>query len=114
MNCPSSCAKKNITDISTVKYAVLETDGSLSTILYADQTPLTPKQMNVPTDDIGYPVMIINDGRVLSDNLNKMGYNDVWLMKQLKSRNIKNPEDVYLMTTDESGHIYFAVMENVV
>ncbi len=103
--------KKEITDISTVKYAVLETDGTLSTLLYTDQSPLTPKQMNIQTDDIGYPVIVINNGRVLEKNLEKMGLNDNWLKNQLKNRKIGNAEDVYLMTVDEAGRIYYSVME---
>ncbi len=58
--------------------------------------------------------MLINDGRVLMDNLLKMGHDDAWHRGQLQSRNIKSPGDVYLMTADESGHIYFAVMETAV
>ncbi|SHH53873.1 Uncharacterized membrane protein YcaP, DUF421 family [Sporobacter termitidis DSM 10068] len=104
--------KKNIVDISTVKYGILETDGTLSTVLYTDQAPLTPKQMNLPTNDVGYPVIVINNGRVISDNLQKMGFNEVWLKKQLKNRNIAAPRDVYLMTVDESSRIYFAVKDN--
>lgn len=98
--------KKNITDIATVKYAILETDGKLSTLLYTDQSPVTPKQMKITTDDIGYPVIVINDGRVIEDNLKKMGYNDVWLHKQLKDRKINTPHDVYLLSVDEAGKIY--------
>ena len=99
--------KKDISDISTVKYAILETDGSLSTLLYTDQAPLTPKQMNIQVDNAGYPVIIVNEGRVLSDNLKKMGYNDIWLKRQLSERNVSDVSDVYLMTVDESGWIYF-------
>lgn len=99
--------KKDISDISTVKYAILETDGSLSTLLYTDQAPLTPKQMNIQVDNAGYPVIVVNEGRVLSDNLKKMGYNDIWLNRQLSERNVSDASDVYLMTVDESGCIYF-------
>ncbi len=106
--------KKNISDISTVNYAVLETDGSISTLLFPGQSPLTPQQMGVQADDAGYPVTVINEGRVLGDNLRKMGYNDAWLKNQLKSRNIRDPRDVYLMTVDEFRRVYFAVMESAV
>ncbi|NLT12813.1 MAG: DUF421 domain-containing protein [Clostridiales bacterium] len=99
--------KKDIYDISTVKFAILETDGSLSTLLYTDQLPLTPKQMNIQVDNAGYPVIIVNEGRVLSDNLNLMGFNDIWLKRQLSQRNVSDVSDVYLMTADESGSIYF-------
>ena len=103
--------KKDISDINTVKYAILETDGSLSTLLYADQSPLTPKQMNIQVEDDGYPVIVVNEGRVLSDNLNKMGYNEIWLKRQLSNRKVSSVKDVYLMMVDESGRIYFTLKD---
>jgi uncharacterized membrane protein YcaP (DUF421 family) len=103
--------KKNISDIRTVKHAILETDGSLSTILYADQSPLTPQQAGVEVEEPGYTVMIINDGRVLSENLKRLGYNENWLKKQLCARDVLDSKDVYIMTVDASGRIYFAVKE---
>lgn len=106
--------KKDIVDINTVKYAILETDGSLSTLLYTDQSPVTPMQINIQTDDIGYPVIVINNGRVLETNLQKMGYNDIWLKRQLKMKNISRESDVYMMTVDEMGRIYFAAKEGSV
>lgn len=103
--------KKDISDISTVKYAILETDGSLSTLLHTDRLPLTPKQMNVQTEDAGYPVIVINNGRVLENNLKTMGLNDIWLKNQLKNRRVDSVEDIYLMTVDENGRIYYTVKE---
>ena len=38
---------KGITDLSTVKYAILETNGRLSVLPYANQLPVTAEQMNV-------------------------------------------------------------------
>jgi len=104
--------KKDILDISTVKYAVLETSGTLSTILYPTESPLTPKHMNIQADDVCYPVIVINDGRVLERNLQKLGFNLKWLEKQLDSRKLKNAGDVYLMTADTSGKVYLASKED--
>jgi len=104
--------KKDILDISTVKYAVLETSGTLSTILYPMESPLTPKQMNIQADDIGYPVIVINDGRVLQQNLEQIGFNLTWLEKQLAGRKLKNADEVLLMTVDTSGRVYIAARES--
>jgi uncharacterized membrane protein YcaP (DUF421 family) len=101
--------KKDISDISSVKYAILETDGSLSTLLYAAESPLTPKQMQIQADDTAYPVMIINNGRLLSENLSRMGYNEIWLKRQLSDRKVSSVRDVYLFTVDESGRVYYAL-----
>lgn len=39
------------TDISSIHYAVLETNGQLSVLPYASQAPLTPKQMGISATD---------------------------------------------------------------
>lgn len=103
--------KKDISDIRTVRYAVLETDGSLSTLLYAAQAPVTPEQMELVVHDPGYAVILINDGRVLSENLKRCGYNRNWLQKQLAARNVRDSSSVFLMTVDEAGRIYLAEKE---
>ena len=103
--------KKDILDISTVKYAVLETDGTLSTILYPAEAPLTPKQMSIQTDDISYPVIVISDGQILEKNLKRIGFNRAWLNKQLGNRKFKNAGEVFLMTADTSGRVYLAARE---
>ncbi len=103
--------KKNITDLSTVKYAVLETDGFLNTILYAGERPPTAAMLQLPAEDKGLPITVINDGRVLSRNLKLLGKNENWLQKELAKRGFKSPRQVYCMTVDEKNNIYFAAKE---
>jgi uncharacterized membrane protein YcaP (DUF421 family) len=103
--------KKDITDLATVKYAILETDGTLSAVLYASEQPATPRQMKLDVDDMEYPVIVVNDGRVLDKNLQKLGFNRAWLQNQLKSRKLKDPREVFLMSADAGGRVYFAAKE---
>ena len=103
--------KKDILDIATVKYAILETDGTLSVIPYPAEGPLTPKQMSVPVDDVRYPIIVISDGKVLQSNLKLLGYNEKWLTGQLAGRKIKSPDDVFLMSADSAGKVFFACKE---
>lgn len=102
---------KSITDISTVKYAILETDGSLSVLQYSSELPATAGQMNIKTDDPGYPVMVINNGRILANNLKLLGLNENWLHKQLKQHSISSPKEVYLMTVNHAGQVYLTPKE---
>ena len=46
---------KDVTDISKVKYAILETSGELNVILYADHKPATVSDMNIKVEDTGLP-----------------------------------------------------------
>ena len=102
---------KEITDIATVKHAILETNGTLSVILYPDFSPVTPREMGITSEDTGSPVCIINDGRVMSDNLRLLGRDQKWLKKEISKRGASAPEDVYIMSVDGKGNIYFAVKD---
>ena len=103
--------KKNILDIGTVKFAILETDGTLSVILFSGETPVTPKNMNIATEDSEYPVIIINDGRIMSQNLKVLGFDERWLKAQLDTNKIKRCRDVFIMSADKTEKVYFARKE---
>lgn len=100
--------KQNVLDLSTIKQAILESDGSLSIILYAGDAPVTPNQMSLNVEDAELPVILISNGRTLLNNLEFMNLDEKWLKKELKKRNISRSEDVYIFMTDSSGKIYCA------
>ncbi len=103
---------RSITDLALVEYAVLETDGTLSAILCPDARPATASQMGIVSEDTGYPIMIISDGKVLSENLRISGRDAGWLKKELAGRGVSGPESVYILTLDGAGNVYFAAMED--
>ena len=94
------------TDLTQIKYAILETNGRLSVLPYADQMPPTVRQMSIRTKEAGLPRVIISDGLVLKANLSAAGYDDVWLNRQLRQHHISSPARVFLMTVDELGSVY--------
>lgn len=93
-------------DLSSVKYAVLETSGQVSVLPYAKASPVTPQTMGLETPDgVTLPVLLINDGHVMSDNLSASGYDAVWLDRQLRERRLTSPRQVFFMTVDEAGAV---------
>lgn len=102
---------QGVLDISKIEYGILETDGQLNVILYKSESPVTPAMLNIATSCDAYPAIIINDGRVMETNLRHLGRDMNWLTKQLNERGLKSPTDVFLMTLNKSGQIYFAAME---
>jgi len=104
---------KDITDLSTVQYAILECNGTLSTILYPAERPVTAGQMGAPTSDAGYPMILVSDGKILDHNLRLAGRSRAWLDKELAARKL-NPDAVYLMTINGAGQVYFAAKEGTV
>ena len=102
---------QGITDLSTVKYAILETNGRVSVIPYANQRPVTAEQMNLFPDDVGLPLVIINDGRLLEHNLKLRGFNEGWLNKRLEEHGVRAVRDVFLLSVDEQNRVYFVPKE---
>jgi len=96
------------TDLSLIKCAILETNGQLSVLPYANQKPATAQQLDIPCSEGGLPLVLISDGKLLEHNLQARGRNRAWLDKQLAQRGCSSPQSVFLMTLDEEGAIYLA------
>ena len=84
--------QKDVLDIRTVQYAILETDGSLSVFLWAGKELL--------------PVTIISDGTLLKENLQVAGKDKSWVDRVLKQRGAEIG-DTLLLTVDRSDRIVF-------
>lgn len=104
---------QGVTDISTIEYAVLETNGKLNVIPFPAERPATPSQLGITTADVGYPVIIVSDGRILDANLKHLGRDRNWLTKQLKQRGANKASEVFLMTSDTNDNIYFSKKEHI-
>ena len=100
--------KKSVTDIAAVRRAVLETDGTMSILPYRGDAPVTPKDLSVPVEEAGCPVIVVNDGHTMSENLRLLGLDEIWLKRQAKERGVSDIKNVYYMSVDDAGKIYFA------
>ena len=69
--------------------------------------------MNLTVPDSGYPMTVVSDGRILAENLRRGGRDERWLQARLKEHQIKNAEEVFLMTVDNAGKIYLVRKEPV-
>ena len=102
---------QGVSDIQTVKYAILETNGQLTVLLNAADSPVTATQMGLTPPEPGLPVLIVSDGRLLAANLRGRGLNDEWLDKQLKQHHVKGIKEVFALWVDEEGGVYLAKKE---
>ena len=98
---------QGISSIADVKYAILENSGQLSILPRASQQPPTAAQLGLEMEDeVTLPVILINDGRVLRQNLAACGRDEAWLEKQLKKSRLSSPREVFLLTVDEHGSVF--------
>ncbi len=97
---------QGVTDLKTVKYAVLETNGQLSVLLFPDEAPATPRQLGRPVkDDVFLPVVLVNDGRVMKNALRDRALNEAWLNKTLRAHGFRSAREVLLLTVDDAGKV---------
>ena len=97
---------EGVVDLSSVKYAILETGGQVSVLPYAKCKPANAKAAGVRVEDTPLPVTVISDGQVLEENLPKLGKNRGWVAEVLSGYGC-TVRDVYLLTAEPSGKLYF-------
>lgn len=98
--------EQGILDLSTVKYAILETNGKISAFLYAKNMPAPAMDAGLSPADEKLPYTLISDGRLLEENLSLSGRSRAWLEQHLRARKC-TVRDVLLLTVDGDGKLYF-------
>lgn len=98
--------QKDVLDIRTVEFAILETDGSLSVFPYPKERPATAKEAGIQADKQYLPITLMEDGYVSKENLRKAGKDEDWLEGILQKHHARR-KDVLLLTVDSAGHVMF-------
>lgn len=102
--------EKDIFDLATVKYAILETNGQISTLLFAKDRPASAGEAGVHAAEQELPCTLISNGRLLRENLELCRVDRVWLDRELRRRGVRRRQ-VLLMTVDSSGKVYLSKKE---
>ena len=62
--------------LDQVDYVLMETNGKVSVIMKAEESPLTPKDVNLKTDTVRMSYVIIDNGNVVVPNMKRLGLRD--------------------------------------
>ena len=96
------CRQQGYFDLTNIQTAVFEYNGKLTILPVSSQRPATPNDMHLAPEQELLFTELIMDGRILEDNLKRMGLDLTWLDKQLKQRHIQSPQDVFLAVCDRN------------
>ena len=102
--------EKDVLDIQTVQYAILETNGNLSVFPYPSELPASAGDTGIKPSARSLPVTVISDGRLLQENLKKAKKDGAWLRKVLHERSA-SVDGTFLLTVDGKDHIYYIPKE---
>lgn len=76
--------QKDVLDIRSVQYAILETDGKLSVFPFAKDRPASAKDAGIAAAPRAMPVTVIIDGYLSREDLHRAGKDQAWLDRQLR------------------------------
>ncbi|MFC0190056.1 DUF421 domain-containing protein [Fictibacillus aquaticus] len=96
----------NIFDVSQVKYAILEPNGHISIMKVEKENPVTPADMKLTASSTDIPLVIINEGKVIHENLAKAGVDEQWLMNNLAVQGVVDFKDVFLSTINRNKKLF--------
>ncbi len=98
--------EKDVLDLTTVQYAILETDGNLSVFPYPKERPASARDAGIQAGKQYLPVTVIEDGYLSRDNLALAGKDENWLSRVLREHRATVAE-TFLLTVDRADHILF-------
>ena len=96
--------EKDVLDIQTVQYAILETNGNLSVFPYPKERPATAKDAGVQAKAQYLPVTIVEDGYVSPENLARAEKDEKWL-KTVLTQQGADVASTFLLMVDENDHV---------
>ena len=96
------CRQQGYFDLTTIQTAIFEYNGKLTILPVTAQRPVTPQDLDLNPDQELTFTELIMDGRILEDNLKRMGLDRTWLEKQLKQRHISTAKEVFLAVCDRN------------
>ncbi len=92
----------NLNDIAT---AIFEYNGRLTILPKATKRPVNPNDLNIVPPSETINTELIMDGRILHDNLKRMGLDINWLNKELKCQGYKDTKEIILAICDDNHEL---------
>ena len=99
------CREQGYFNLGDIHTAVFEYNGKLSILPVSGRRPATPEDMNLaPAQETMFTELIL-DGRILEENLRRMGLNAAWLNKQLRRQGLRSADEVFLGLCDDQKNL---------
>ena len=102
---------KNFINISSVKYAILESNGELSVFPFGQEQSATRADVGKNNDNVLLPYTVVSDGIFIQQEAEKLGLSEKQINKELKKRGISSIQDVFLLQIDERQNIFLVPKE---
>ena len=96
--------EKDVLDIRSVQYAILETNGNLSVFPFPSEMPPSAKETGIHPKDRFLPVTVISDGQLLRQNLQYAAKDENWV-HQVLGEYRASIAGTWLLTVDKADQV---------
>ena len=90
------CREQGYFDLEEIQIAVFEHNGKLSILPKAANRPATPEELGITARATHIGVELIMDGKIMGENLARIGREEKWLLNNLKLKGYDRAEEVFL------------------
>lgn len=95
----------NVNNISDVEYAILETSGQISVILKSEKRGVTTEDLKLQVAKTKISYDLVLDGKIMYDNLKKIGKDEKWLVKEIQKFKIR-PQQALIFVQNGDGSFF--------
>ncbi|MBR5241917.1 MAG: DUF421 domain-containing protein [Clostridia bacterium] len=99
------CRERGFFDLEDIQTAVFEHNGKLSVLPRSARRPATPEDLKIATREAHIGVELIMDGRIMGENLSRIGRDEGWLRSEIKRQGYSDEGEVFLAIFRESEGI---------
>ena len=99
------CRERGFFDLDDIQTAVFEHNGKLSVLPKAAKRPATTEDLKIATREAHIGVELIMDGRIMGENLSRIGRDERWLRGEIKRQGYGDEGEVFLAIFRESEGI---------
>ena len=90
------CREAGYFDLDEIQVAVFEHNGQLTVLPRSESRPLTPEDVGIPTKAAHIGTELIMDGRIMGENLTRLGRDAAWLEKRLRAEGVYDTKEIFL------------------
>ena len=96
------CRQEGYFNLNDSRTAVFEYNGRLTILPVSAKRPVNPTDMNLSPQPDLISAEVIMDGRILEENLKRMGLDRKWLQKQLSDQGYQSAKNIFLGVCDNN------------
>lgn len=99
------CRQEGFFNLNEIQTAVFEHNGRLTILPKSSFRPLCADDFKISLKPELIFTEVIMDGRILEENLKRMGLDRIWLTRQLENQGYKSEKEIYLGICDSENNL---------